>query len=61
MWIALTTVTGTNMVLNVNRIGGVWEQKDGSSRLLVDGEEVFAKEQYSKIMGAIRTSQPVLG
>lgn len=61
MWLALTTATGTNMLVNVNRIGGVWEQKDGSSRLLIDGEEVYVRDVYTKIAGAIRTAQPVLG
>jgi len=60
MWLALISITGTNMFVNINRVGGIWEQSDRSAKLLIDGEEVYVRDNYSTIVAAIKTAQPFL-
>lgn len=60
MWLALTTTANTNVVININRVDGIWEQKDGSSRLVVNGEDLFVRDAYKKIVAAIQTAQTLI-
>lgn len=60
MWLSLTTLTGTKMFTNINRIGAIWETKQGAT-LLIDGEEFHVRDPYANIIGTIQTAQPTLG
>jgi hypothetical protein len=49
------------VVVNINRVGGVWEQRDGTARLSVEGQDLYVKDAYPKIVAAIQTAQPLIG